>query len=154
MAKASVASTVDALLRPTVEGLGYVLWDIEYAKVGADWHLTVVIDTPDGVTIEDCETVHRAVDPILDEADPIETSYYLNVSSPGIERELRTDAHILASLGVRCEARLFAPLNGKKSYRGTLEAFGEGEVTLQTDGGETLRLPRTAISKLQTVYFD
>jgi ribosome maturation factor RimP len=157
MAKASIAATVEALLRPTVEGLGYRLWDVEYAKIGADWNLTIVIDNDEGITIEDCEVVHRAIDPLLDEADPIENAYCLNVSSPGIERDLKTDEHILLSLGEKCEARLFAPVGGQKVWRGYLVGYEEGILTLTEDPDgevELISLPRTAVSKLQTVYFD
>ncbi len=153
MAKPSVASHVETIVRPVVESLGYDLWDVEFVKLGADWNLTIVIDNEAGITIDDCEIVHRAVDPVLDEHDPIETPYILNVSSTGIERELKRDAHILASLGERCEAKLFAPLNGKKSYKGILASYEDGVVTLETEDG-VLALPRTSISKLKTVYFD
>ncbi len=150
MKKQNVAEAVAALLGSTVEGLGLLLWDVEYAKEGADYHLTVTIDSPKGVTIEDCERVHRAIDPILDEADPIEGAYILNVSSPGVERVLRTEAHLAASLGERVELRLYRPIDGQKSLRGTLTAV-EGN-TLVLDGD--VRVDRSAVSKVQTVYFD
>ncbi len=150
MKKQSVAQTVEGLVRPTVEELGYLLWDVEYAKEGADWHLTVTIDKEGGITIEDCERVHRAIDPLLDEADPIEDAYYLNVSSPGIERILRTDAHLAASLGCRVELRLFSAIDGQKSATGILTAADGDCVTLD---GER-RIPREAISKIQTVFFN
>ena len=150
MKKQSIAETVAALLAPTVEGLGYCLWDVEYAKEGADYHLTVTIDSPEGITIDDCERVHRAIDPILDEADPIDDAYILNVSSPGVERVLRTDAHLFAAIGVRVEVRLFSAIDGQKSLRGTLTA-ADGE-SLTLDGEKTL--PRSAISKVNTVFFE
>ena len=150
MKKQSIADTVAELLAPTVTGLGYTLWDVEYAKEGADWNLTVTIDHPDGITIEDCERVHRAIDPVLDEADPIEDAYILNVSSPGIERVLRTEAHLLASIGVRVELRLFAAIDGQKALRGTLTAVSADAITL--DGERDI--PRSAISKIRTVYFE
>ena len=150
MKKQSIAEVVSALVLGTVEELGYRLWDVEYAKEGADWHLTVTIDSDEGITIDDCERVHRAIDPLLDEADPIEDAYYLNVSSPGLERILRTDAHLLASIGERVELRFFAAQEGKKSLRGTLTAADGESVTV--DGEHTF--PRTAISRIRTVYFD
>ncbi|MBQ2718652.1 MAG: ribosome maturation factor RimP [Clostridia bacterium] len=150
MKKQNVAEAVAALLSSTVEGLGYMLWDVEYAKEGADWHLTVTIDSPAGITIDDCERVHRAIDPVLDEADPIEGAYILNVSSPGVERVLRTEAHLRASLGERVELRLFAAVDGQKSLRGTLTALEDGDLVLD---GER-RLPRSAVSRIKTVYFD
>ncbi len=153
MAKSSVANTVSALVAPVVEELGYRLWDVEFAKEGADWHLTVTIDSDEGISIVDCERVHNAIDPLLDEADPIDTAYYLNVSSPGIERELRTDAHIMASLGERVEVKLFAAYDGKKEYKGILSAFENGTLMITTDTGD-IALSRTAVAKLRTVYFD
>ena len=153
MAKGNIAEQVKELISSKVEEMGYQLWDVVYAKEGADWHLEITIDKADGITIEDCEAVHRAVDPLLDEADPIEDAYYLDVSSPGIERDLRTDAHILASIGQRCEAKLFAPLNGSRAYKGQLSAFSDGVVTLQMEQGQ-VDIPRSAISKLKTIYFD
>lgn len=153
MSKESIAAAVSRLILPTVEELGYLLWDVVYAKEGADYHLTVTIDSEDGITIDDCERVHRAIDPILDEADPIEESYYLNVSSPGIERELRTEAHLLASIGEKCEAKLYAPLAGKRTVVGILTAADKGQIILATDGGE-VTLALSAVAKIKTVFFD
>ena len=116
-------------------------------------HLRITIDSPSGINITDCEAVARAIDPILDEADPIENSYRLDVSSPGIERELRTEAHILASIGLAVEARLFAPIEGKRIFRGTLSGFAENKVTIETEDG-SVSLAKNVISKLRTVYFD
>lgn len=152
--KKNIASTVAELVAGTVAENGCSLWDVEYVKEGADWHLRVTIDKAGGVGIDDCERVHRAIDPILDQADPIEGSYYLEVSSPGIERELKTDEHLAASLGALAEARLYAPLNGTKSVTGRLSAFDDDSVTLTPDGGEPTVLPRKAVSRLSTVYED
>lgn len=154
MKKPNIATVVADLLRPTVEENGCTLWDTEFVKEGADYYLRLTIDRPGGVGIEDCERVSRAVDPILDEADPIETSYRLEVTSPGIERELRTDAHILACLGERAEAKLFAPLDGKKTLRGTLSDYTDGVVTLTDEGGAAHRIARASIARLRTLFFD
>ena len=153
MAKENIAGQVAHLIQPTVEQMGYTLWDVEYTKEGADWHLVITIDKEEGITIEDCEAVHRAVDPLLDEEDPIESAYYLDVSSPGVERDLRTDAHILASIGERCEAKLFAPVEGSRTHKGELVSYEDGIVTLKTEKTE-VKIPRAAISKLKTVFFD
>ena len=103
--KPNIASEVEALLTPVIEGLGYAVWDVQFRKVGADFTLTVTIDSDEGISIDDCEKVHRTIDPLLDEADPIDVAYVLEVSSPGIEREIRTDAHIAACMGEEIEAR-------------------------------------------------
>lgn len=152
--KKNVAATVTELVSDTVKANGCELWDVEYVKEGADWHLRITIDREGGVGIDDCERVHRAIDPILDEADPIEGFYYLEVSSPGIERELKTDLHLSVSVGTLCEARLFAPLNGTKSVQGRLTAYDSESVTLTPDGGEAVTLPRKAVSRLGTLYED
>ena len=151
--KKSIKETVREAITPTVTELGYSIWDITYAKVGADYHLEITIDHPDGIDIDDCEKVHRAIDPILDEADPIEGFYYLDVSSPGIERELRTREHIVATVGQRVEAKLFTAKDGKKSVVGELRESDEGFVVIG-DGDGDVRLEISEISKLSTVYFE
>ena len=151
MAKKNTATVVRELLLPVIEGMGYMLWDVEYVKIASEWHLIITIDTEDGINIEDCERVHRAIDPILDEADPIENSYRLEVSSPGIERELRTDEHIEFCLGMDVEAKLFAAQDGKKSFVGILAGYEDGIITLETADGE-VKLDKSSVSKLTTVY--
>ena len=151
--KKSIKDTVREAIEPTVTELGYRIWDVTYAKVGADYHLEITIDSDDGIGIEDCERVHRAIDPILDEADPIESFYYLDVSSPGLERELRTEEHILLSIGAVVEAKLFAAKNGAKSVTGRLVSFEDGKVTIENEVGKT-ELERSEISRLTTVFFE
>lgn len=149
--KRSVSETVRAAIEPIVSELGYSIWDITFGKVGADYHLEITIDKPDGIDINDCEKVHRAIDPILDEVDPIEGFYYLDVSSPGLERELRTPEHISASLGAIVEAKLFAAYEGRKAVVGELVS-GDGEaVTIRDEAGE-ITIPTDKISRLNTVF--
>ena len=150
--KKSIRETVREAIGDVVASLGYRIWDITYSKIGADYHLEITIDSDDGINIDDCEKVHRAIDPILDECDPIEDFYYLEVSSPGIERELRTDEHITLSIGEKVEAKLFVAKDGKKSIVGILSGFDGERVTLDTDGAETA-LMKSEIAKLTTVYF-
>ena len=151
--KKSIKETVREAIEPTVTELGYRIWDVTYSKVGADYHLEITIDSDDGIGIEDCERVHRAIDPILDEVDPIETFYYLDVSSPGLERELRTEEHIALSIGSAVEAKLFAAKDGAKSVSGNLAGFEDGAVIITNDAGE-VRLERSEISKLTTIFFE
>ncbi len=151
--KKSIRETVLEAIEPTVLELGYSVWDITYSKIGADYHLEITIDSPNGIDIDDCERVHRAIDPIIDEYDPIEGFYYLEVSSPGIERELRTDAHILASLGVRAEAKLFAAQDGVKSITGVIESYADGVVVINASD-KKYELEIKDISKLTTVFFE
>lgn len=151
--KKSIKETVREAIEPTVNELGYRIWDVTYSKVGADYHLEITIDSDDGIGIEDCEKVHRAIDPILDECDPIENFYYLEVSSPGIERELRTEEHIALSVGVPVEAKLFTAKDGRKSIVGTLSSYADGKLVISAEDGDT-ELERNEISKLTTIYFE
>ncbi len=154
MKKTNIATEVESLLRPIVEDeLGYALWDVVYRKVGADPTLTITIDSEEGITIEDCERVHRRIDPVLDEADPIEDSYQLEVSSSGIERDIRTDKHIMACLGEEIDVRLFAPHEGNRAFTGILAAYENGAITLRTAEGD-ISLPRAAISRMNTTYHE
>ena len=154
MAAKNIASAVEELLRPTVEGLGYVLWDVEFTKIAADYHLIVTIDKEGGIWIEDCERVHRAIDPILDEADPIDVSYRLEVSSPGVERVLRRESHYAASVGERVEIRLFAAMDGTKVLRGRLLGYADGVFEIEKEDGARLSLAKESVSKIGTVFFD
>lgn len=151
--KRSVSETVRAAIEPTVLELGYSIWDITFGKVGADYHLEITIDKADGIDINDCEKVHRAIDPILDEVDPIEGFYYLDVSSPGLERELRTAEHISAMIGETVEAKLFAAYEGRKSVVGELISGDDGAVTIKDEIGE-ITVPMDKISRLNTVYIE
>ncbi len=151
--KQSIKETVREAIAGVIEALGYRIWDITYSKIGADYHLEITIDSDDGINIDDCERVHRAIDPILDECDPIEDFYYLEVSSPGIERELRTEEHIELSQGARVEAKLYKAKDGKKSIVGTLLGLSDGNVAIECDGSE-VALSRSDIAKLTTIYFE
>lgn len=151
--KKNISQTVLDAIGPTVSELGYSVWDITYSKIGADYHLEITIDSPSGIDIDDCERVHRAIDPILDECDPIEGFYYLEVSSPGIERELRTEEHISSSIGARVEAKLFTAKDGKKSVVGTLTGL-DGDSVIIDCNGEKCELKRQEIAKLRTLFFE
>jgi ribosome maturation factor RimP len=151
--KKPIRETVREAIEPTVCELGYRIWDITYSKIGADYHLEITIDSDDGIGIDDCEKVHRAIDPILDECDPIECFYYLEASSPGVERELRTDEHISLSLGEKVEVKLFAPKDGIKSVIGILSSFEDGALTIEAEDKE-YSFNKSDVSKIKTIYFD
>ncbi len=148
--KKNKGNTVDAvteLVKPIVEGLGLTLWDVRFLKEGALWYLRIFIDSDRGVSIEDCENVTRAVDAPLDELDPIEQNYILEVSSPGIERELVKPWHFDAFLGAPVMARLIRPdENGIRDIKGTLTAHDRDTVTIVCEGREGV------INKKDTVY--
>lgn len=156
MAKAqkNTASVVRELILPTVEGLGLRLWDVEFVKEGSEWYLRITIDSDNGIDINDCEAVHRAVDPLLDEADPIEQSYRLEVSSPGIERVIRTPEHIRLCMGQTVCAKLYTARNGAKNIVGTLSGYEEAaqKITLHTSDGADVELELSQISRMNTVF--
>ncbi|MBQ9415800.1 MAG: ribosome maturation factor RimP [Clostridia bacterium] len=149
----SVAASVRELVAPVIEQMGYLLWSVEFVKEGADYFLRVTIDSEPGITLDDCEKVHRAIDPLLDEADPIEQSYYLEVYSPGLERELRTDEQIRWCENWDVELRLFAPDDsGTRIYKGVLLGLDDdGAVVLDTGTGKKT-FPRASVAKLKTYY--
>ncbi len=152
-AAGTVVSIVREGIAPIAKELGYLLWDVEYVKEGARRILRVTIDNEEGITIEDCERMHRAIDPVLDEIDPIEQAYDLEVSSPGIERDLRTDLHIDACVGEEVEVRFFAPFEGQKLLKGVLAGRdAEAGTLLVRIGDEVRALPRGAIAKIRTVF--
>lgn len=142
--------TVEALVGGTVAELGFELCDVEFAKESGNWVLTLFIDKEGGVNIDDCERVSKAVDPILDEADPIEQAYYLSVSSLGLDRPIKKDKDFARSLGKEVEVKLYAPLNGKKELTGILSAFDEQSFTL-TQNGEELVLIRKDVALVKPV---
>ena len=149
----SVVTVVTELITPVADELGYFIWDVEFVKEGGKRILRVTIDNEEGITIDDCEKLHRAIDPVLDEADPIEEAYYLEVSSPGIERDLKTDMHISACEGWDVEVRLYAPVDNAKVFRGKLMELGEnGEIRIDVNG-EVREFARAAVAKIQT-YFE
>ncbi len=150
----NIVSTVSEALTPVINGLGYEVWDIEYVKEGADYFLRFTIDHEDGIDIEDCEKVHRTIDPLLDELDPIEDAYHLEVSSPGLERDLKHGWHYEACIGEKAELRLFAPIEaypGVKSFVGILKSYEDGKITVEADGSMFV-IPHDAVSKAKTVY--
>ncbi len=106
---------VDSLVRGKIAEMGYELDEVEYVKEYGNMVLTLYIDSENGVTIDDCEKVSRAIDPILDENDPIEEAYYLSVSSIGIDRPLKKDRDFERNMGKKLQVKLYAPINRKKA---------------------------------------
>ncbi len=152
-ASKNVASVVRELVAPIAERMGFFIWDVEFVKEGADKYLRITLDNEEGINIIDCENFHRAIDPVLDEADPISESYILEVSSPGIERELKYPEHIDACEGWDVEVRLYVQKNGSKIHRGVLEGYDEdGSIVINVGGSDMVFKP-DEIAKLST-YFD
>lgn len=148
-----VAQKVWEIAEPLADEIGIWIWDVEFVKEGARRVLRITVDSEEGIGIEDCEKLHRAIDPLLDEADLIEEQYYLEVSSPGIERELKNDIHIEACEGWDVEVKLYAPKDGSKLYRGVLLPLAEnGDVAIKV-GESTVVFERSTVAKINT-YFE
>ena len=149
----SVEEITSALL-PTATAMGIEIVEVE-AKVTKNSYLTVYIDTEDGVDLDTCEKFHNAIDPVLDDFDPsYGASYTLNVSSPGLDRPLKTDRDFQKRIGKDVEVKLFAPLKGKKYFECKLVDYDGNNVVLQ-DGEEQFKLPLVRIAKInEAVKFD
>lgn len=128
--KKNTASVVWDIAEPIAEKLGLILWDVRFLKEGTRWYLRITIDKEGGVTIDDCVNMHHAIDAPLDEADPIEQSYNLQVQSPGIERELTRDFHFECYLGEKVQVRLIKAFENQREYKGILTAYDKESVTL------------------------
>lgn len=147
-----ITTAVFECINETVESLGYFIWDIEFIKQGSDKHLIITIDSDEGIYIEDCEKVHRAVDPLLDELDLIPDAYYLDISSPGLERNIRTPEHFLACSGEIVEIKLFAPKDGKKSFKGVLGCNDDASIITIDENDTVTEFSFDEISRANTVY--
>ena len=157
MAKGKGGNTVAAvweIAAPIAEQLGLQLWDVRFVKEGADWFLRIFIDKEGGVSIEDCEAMSRAIDQPLDEADPIEQSYCLEVSSPGLERELTREAHFQQYCGQKIKVRLIRPREGQREFAGVLERAEGKQFTLRLPEGGALLLDLKETSFVKADDFD
>ena len=143
-----ITDKVTAIAKPIVEEEGCSLWDVEYVREAGSWYLRIYIDKVGGVDIEDCERISRRLDPVLDEADPIPDSYVFEVGSAGIERELKRPGDFEAFLGSDVEVRLYHPVNGQKSFVGTLLSYDNGTTTIEI-GGKTLSFNKTQTAQVR-----
>ena len=135
--KHNVVSIVRSIAEPVAKELGLRLWDVRFVKEGASWYLRVFIDKDGGVDINDCVDMTHALNGPLDEADPIEVSYCLEVSSPGIERDLTRDEHFEAMTGEKIKLRLIRPdENKQREFSGILKSYEDGNITVQLEDGE------------------
>ena len=144
----NIVSTLYPVVEKTASELGYIIWDLEYVKEGSEWYLRITIDSENGIDIEDCEKMSRAIDPVLDEVNVIEDAYHLEVSSPGVERDIKTDYHMDTCKGEKIQIKLYAPINGAKSYIGVLNGYDEESIFV-----DDIKIPRKSIAKMN-MYFE
>ena len=146
MAKNTVSLVWD-IAEPLAEELGLILWDVVFEKEGANYYLKIFIDKEDGVGIEDCVNMSHALDKPLDENDPIDSQYNLQVSSPGIERKLTRDFHFDYAMGEKVMLRLIRPFEGKREFKGILVDYSEkGDVTIAIDEENTMTCEKKEIA--------
>ena len=140
-----VTEQVSAFAQPVVESFGCRLWDVEYVREGSERYLRVFIDKDGGVDIEDCEKIHRALDPILDEKDPIQGSYHFEVCSAGLERALKRPSDFERFMDSTVTVKLYRPRNGLKEIPGILRGYDNGRVTLEA-GKETIIFEKSEVA--------
>ena len=157
---------IETLISETIEKLGYELYDVIYEKEAKDFYLRIFIDTPNGISLDDCEKVNDAINPILDEADYIKDQYFLEVSSPGVERRLRKNKHFEASIGKEVDINLYSPItlkqdeinekkkknNTTKNISGSLKSFDENNITLEIESNEEIKIERKNISNIKIKF--
>lgn len=147
----SVQAVVEELARPFADELNFELIEVEYVKEGGHWYLRLYIDKPGGVTLDDCEAMSRLVGARLDEIDPVVDPYFLEVSSPGVERPLKDEADFARYAGQKVEINTFAPVNGQKVFVGELLGLIDGQVRLRLSegkaGGSEVGVDRKQVAK-------
>lgn len=153
MASSNIETKVENLLKNIIENLGYDLYDVLYEKEGKDYYLRIVIDKTDGTVIDinDCEKVNNEINDILDEADYIKEQYFLEVSSPGVERTLRKEKHFLSQIGNEISVKLFKPINKQKELIGTLEEYNKNEIIIKTNES-TMKVDIKDIALVKTIF--
>ena len=146
---ANIEEKVEKLLKEKIENIGYDLYDVEYAKEGKNYFLRIYIDKPEGIDLKDCEKVNNEISDLLDEANYIKDQYFLEVSSPGIERVLRKDKHLEQSKGKEIAIKLFKKDEaGNKEYQGILKDFDDETIILEDD----IKIERKSIAQIKTIY--
>lgn len=148
MKRTDIEGLIGRISSDIVEELGFELVDVEYVKEGADMYLKVYIDKPGGINIDDCQLFSQKLNPILDEKDPIKEFYFLEVSSPGLNRPLKKEKDFESSVGKLVEVGLYAPLNGSKSYIGELLEYDADMVAIREESSNRVEIDRKSIAKI------
>ncbi|MCD8015421.1 MAG: ribosome maturation factor RimP [Lachnospiraceae bacterium] len=142
----------EALLIPMIQRLQFELVDVEYVKEGGNWYLRAYIDKPGGITIDDCELISRELSDMLDSEDFIEDAYILEVSSPGLGRQLKKDKDFERSLGKKVEIRTFRAVNRQKEFTGILKEYDKDMVLIETENEEPVRFARADIALIRLAF--
>ena len=149
---ANIEERVEELVKNPIENLGYKLYDVQYVKEGKDYFLRIFIDNEENsISLEDCEKVNNEIEPVLDTADYIKEQYFLEVSSTGVERLIRKQAHLEENINQVIAINLFKPINGSKEFIGILKKFNNETIYLQVNE-EIIELERKNISLMKKYY--
>lgn len=151
MKKKDIVSLVFKIAKKIADDLGYDLVDVEYTKEFGSFFLKIFIDKPDGVTIDDCQKMSQVLEETLDKDDPIKEAYYLEVSSPGLDRPLKRDQDLKKNFGKEVEIKLYKSFEGKKSYEGILTDFTVDDILISNVKDEILNIPREIISTVKLI---
>ena len=156
MAKQNTVQRVEEIITPYAKELGLEIWDVRFAKEGSDWYLRVFIDKDGGVSIDDCVDLTHAVTKPLDEADPISQSYMLEVSSPGVERELTKDSHFEKYIGSPVMLRSIRPIDGVRDFNGKMVDYKDKKITLRLEDDSKITFDKkdTSYVKLDDFNID
>lgn len=154
MAKINTVQRVGEIVKPFAEELGLSIWDITYKKEGSDWYLRIFIDKDGGVSIDDCVDLTHAVSQPLDDADPIPQNYTLEISSPGVERELTREEHFKANIGNAVFLRTIRPVDGARDFKGTLKSYEDKKITVELENGDALTLDKKELNYVRLDDFD
>lgn len=150
---AKIEEKIEELVTKPITDLGYRVYDVMYVKEGKDNFLRIFIDNDKGISLDDCEKVNDAITDMLDEADLIKDQYFLEISSPGVERNIRKDKHFEESIGKEVNIKLFKPLDNKeKEITGILKGFDKETVKIETDKNEEITIPRNNISSIKWAF--
>ena len=136
------------MAKPVAEEYGVRVWDVRFEKEGSLWYLRIFIDKDGGTGIDDCEEFSRAFSDAIDELDPIEAEYILEVSSPGVDRKLKTEREFLHYIGREVDVKLFKAENGKKEFTGILKSFENGTCIIEGDEEIEVNVKDAAYIKL------
>lgn len=151
MAQSNIEKKTEELLKKYIEDLGYDLYDIEYLKEGKEYHLCIYIDKESGIDISDCEKVNEVINPILDKEDYINNTYFLEVSSAGLERKLRKKEHYEKQIGKKIEVNLYSKVDDRKNIQGILKEYNKDFLILQTEQKE-IKVDFENISNAKSVF--
>ena len=147
-------SKVEVLVSGRIEKMGYELVDVEFVKEGQNWYLRFYLDKEGGINIDDCEKASKAIEKLLDEKDPIEQAYILEVSSPGLDRQLKKDKDFVKYAGSLVDVKLYKAVDGSKEFQGTLKGLEGNIITIEDENGNELSFDRkdTAVIKLAVIF--